>query len=85
MVMRALPGSKNRTVMPAIHDPDDEDPDSAIHMPLVALPYPDEPPIPTGMCCGAIIKDMDDVRVQFPCIVAQDMDSHSDSTDSLYQ
>ena len=84
-LMLASPGSRNRALMPAIQDPDDEDPDSAIHMPLVALPFPDEPPIPTGMYLRAMIKDKDDVRVHFPCIVAQNMDSNSDSTDSLYQ
>jgi len=92
----ASPGSRSRALMPAIQDPDDEDPNEATFTPLLALDFPEEPPLPPGLSCGAILSgqqgpftqhpcflDKDDMRVHFPCIVAHD--SNNDSTDSLYQ
>ena len=60
-----------------------DEPDSRIQMPMKALDFPEEPPIPDGLYCGAIVKD-DEHRTYFPCVLTMHAD-YSDSDDSLYE
>ena len=77
----ASPGSRDLSAMPAMKD---EDPEDRIQMPLMALGFPDEPPLPDGLCCGAIRYDIDDERTQFPCILDNSIYYSSDNEDPLY-
>ena len=78
--IRVMQEANKGIQMPATKD---DDPDYRIQMPMKALGFPDEPPLPDGLCCGAVVKD-DEHRVHFPCVLTMQTD-YSDSDDSLYE
>ena len=83
--MMAAAKSKLRIANPAVQeppapatDPDDED---AICTPLVALGFPDEPPLPAGLYCGAVVRGDSDHPIHMPCMISPEADEPSESVE----
>ena len=49
-------------------DQEDPDPDEATFTPLLALDFPEEPPLPPGLSCGAVLSGQQGPFTQHPCI-----------------